>query len=209
MSASQLSSEQVAQAALAVLDEEGLAALNMRRLAADLGIGTMTLYGYFRSKDELLAGVADVAFAEWEPPPVGGEDWRQTARALAHSTWELLRRHPVLVQLRGESPIFREQAFRITEPAVAALRAGGLPPADAARAFRVLFVYVFGSALFSPREATPEDRRALRAAYAGLDPAEFPTLTAMPEEAADALGGDEQFRFGLEVLLDGIAARMG
>ena len=208
MSVSQLSVEQVARTALAVLDAEGLGALNMRRLAADLGIGTMTLYGYFRSKEELLAGVVDVAFAEWEPP-APGRDWRETAQALALSTWDLLRRHPVLVQLRGETPIFREQAFRITEPAVAALRAGGLPPAEAARAFRTLFVYVFGSAMFSPREASAEERRALRMAYAGLDPGEFPTLTSMPEEAADALGGDEQFRFGLEVVLDGIAARTG
>ena len=207
-SGTSLSADHVARTALAVLDREGLAALSMRRLAADLGIGTMTLYGYFRSKDELLAGVVDVAFGEWEPPPASG-DWRASCRALALTTWELLRRHPVLVQLRGETPIFREPAFRITEPAVAALREAGLPPAEAARAFRLLFTYVFGSALFSPREASPEERRAVRMAFAGMDPADFPTLTSMPEEAADALGGDEQFAFGLEVVLDGIAARLG
>jgi hypothetical protein len=90
---------------------------------------------------------------------------------------------------------------------VAALRDAGLPPAEAARAFRVLFTYTFGFVAFSPSATADQARRDLRGALASLPPDEYPVLASMVDEAVDAAAGDEQFDWGLELLLDGIELR--
>jgi AcrR family transcriptional regulator len=203
-----LTREAIAAAALRLVDEEGLDALSMRRLAARLEVGTMTLYGYFRGKDELLDAVVDAAASEAPGRAARGAGWRADVAAVARSLRGGLERHPSLVQLRLRRPILTVAALRGTEAATAALLDAGLSRADAARAFRTLFLYTFGFVAFSAG-GTPEELRArTREAAARLPQDEFPVLRASVEEMADTLGGDEQFEFGLQQLLDGIAARL-
>jgi AcrR family transcriptional regulator len=200
--------QQIARAALEVVDRDGLDALSMRRLAAELGVGTMTLYGYFRTKDELLDAVAEEAQGGYRPTPADG-DWRDTLRKVARGWHRGLARHPSIVQLRLRRPVLGPEAFRGTEVAMTALVEAGFPPAEAARAFRVLFLYVFSTAAFNDPEVTAGRRRQLAQAQAALPDDEFPTLTALPARAiADSMGGEEQFEYGLDVLLDGLAARL-
>src|SRR6059036_795279 len=90
-----LTRDQVAAAALELLDREGLEALSMRRLAEELGVGTMTLYGYFRSKNELLDAVVDAAVAERGPFRFEGT-WQEQIRRLMHGSRRRLGRHPGL-----------------------------------------------------------------------------------------------------------------
>jgi AcrR family transcriptional regulator len=202
-----LSPEQVARRALQLLDEEGLEGLSMRRLAGDLGVGTMTLYGYFRTKRELLDAVVDIAAEDFEPPPDHPTFREQTiAHLTAVRDW--LQRHPTLVQLRGEQAIVRPSAFRISEHGMRHLLDAGIPPKEAARAFRLLFVYVFGSVAFAPTEPDPHQRRALEASLLTLPEDEFPAMREAAPGAADALGGDEQFRYGLERIIDGLESRL-
>jgi len=203
-----LTREQVAHRALEVLDREGVEGLSMRRLAADLGVGTMTLYGYFRGKAELLDAVVDAASEDFDPPAPRGT-WREQVVAYADATRAWLLRHPVVVQRRGEAAIQRPAASRITEGLMRLLLDAGLEPPEAARAFRALFIHVFGSVAFAPREATAQEARELHAALLTLADDEFPALRAVAPHAADALGGAEQFRFGTELLLDAIDARRG
>ncbi|MDP9384252.1 MAG: TetR/AcrR family transcriptional regulator [Actinomycetota bacterium] len=198
---------EVATAALALIDEEGLAGLSMRRLAQRLGVGTMTLYGWFRSKDELLHAVVEVA-ADGPPPHVPEGDWRDALRAIARQWRRSLERHPALVELRLRRPITTPAAFASTEAGLQALLAAGFDRAGAARAFRTLFVYVFGYAAFSDPELTPELRARVDGALAALPPGEFPVLSASREEMAATLAGDEQFEDGLEAILAGLAARV-
>ena len=197
----------IARAALAVLDAEGVDALSMRRLARDLGVGTMTLYGHVRSKRDLVDAAIDLAAEDFAVAPGEGGFREQMLRHLdAVRAW--LGRHPALVRLRGEEASVRPSAFRISEPAMALLLDAGLPPDEAARTFRVLFTYVFGHALVAPRDPSPEERRALQAAVLSLPEDEFPALRAAGAGAGAALGGEAQFRHGAELLLDGIAARL-
>jgi AcrR family transcriptional regulator len=203
-----LTRDEVARAALDVLDREGLDALSMRSLAAELGVGTMTLYGYVRSKQELLDAAVDVAFSSWAPEPAEGEDWRARATAHALGTWRMLRRHPVIAQLRGRQPITRPQAYRVTEEALRILLDAGLPPDEATRAFRLVFTYVNGWALFGPEDLPPELHRAVRLSVAALPADEFPTLSTLATEIADTAGGEAQFRYGLELVMDAIQARV-
>ena len=203
-----LSREQVARKALEVLDRDGLEGLSMRRLAADLGVGTMTLYGYFRGRGDLLDAAIDAAAADFVSPATDGT-WRERVLTYQDAARDWLLRHPVLVQLRGEAAIVRPSAFRISEGLMRLLLEGGFPPDEAARAFRELFIHLFGSVAFSSREATPEQRRELHAALLTLPEDEFPAMRAAAPHAGDALGGAEQFRYGTELILDALEARRG
>ena len=79
--------DQIAEAAMRIADTEGIDALSMRRLAAELGAGTMTLYHYVRGKDELLALVTDRVMGEVIVPDDEFPDgWREAMTTIAHRT---------------------------------------------------------------------------------------------------------------------------
>jgi AcrR family transcriptional regulator len=202
-----LSREHVARAALGLLDEHGLDALSMRRLADHLGVGTMTLYGYFRSKDELLDAVVDAAVADREPVRLEGT-WQQRLRRLMQSTRRGLGRHPGLVKVRADRPVLRPEALRFAEAGVGILREAGFDRRDAARGFRLLFTYVFGYVSFSPEQTEADARQRARAATAALPADEYPAVHDSTEELAEAMAGEETFDFGLDRIIDGLEARL-
>jgi hypothetical protein len=119
-----------------------------------------------------------------------------------------LESHPALVQIRMQQTMTRPRQFAVTERVIEALLDAGLDKAQAARAFRVLFTYVFGYVAFSPAATADAARGEVRAALAALPPDDYPLLSSMADEAAAAAAGDEQFAYGLELILDGIAARL-
>lgn len=199
--------EEVAAAALALVDEEGLDGLSMRRLAQRLGVGTMTLYGYFASKDDLLQAVVEAAATEAPPPPVEG-DWQDRLRTIAWRWRRGLERHPALVELRLRRPILTPGALKATEAGLQALLDAGFDTAAAARGFRTLFLYVFGFVTFSETAPGPATRNRIDAAFAALAPEEYPAVTSAPAELAATMGGDAQFADGLELLLAGLASRL-
>jgi AcrR family transcriptional regulator len=95
---------ELAQAAIHIVDAHGLDALSMRRLATELGAGTMTLYHYVRTKDELLALVGDEVRAEMLLPE-GYElpsDWQEAVVVVASRSRDAMRRHPWVLDLSGE-----------------------------------------------------------------------------------------------------------
>lgn len=204
---SKLTREEVAAAALELLDRHGFDALSMRRLAEDLGVGTMTLYGYFASKRELLDAVMDAAFADGPPVEPGGE-WRDQLRALILAARSSLVRHPGLVQIRERQPILTPDALRFAERGLEVLQEAGFETPEATHAFRLLFTYTFGFAAFSPADTLEDDRAAARTALRALPQEQFPRLIAAAEDASGAMGGEEVFEYGLERILDGLEARL-
>jgi AcrR family transcriptional regulator len=202
-----LSREQVAQAALAFIERNGPEALSMRRLAADLEVGTMTIYGYFRDKDELLDAVVDAATAQIEVPSRRGT-WKSQIRALMEQIRTTLADHPIGILLRLNRPMWSPGALRISEAGVRILREAGFSRAEAARAYRSLFSYTFGFAAFTPREVSKEVRRQALAALAALPQDQYPALIESSPELADAVGGEAQFHHGLDLLLDGLEAKL-
>lgn len=201
-----LTREAIATEALAIADREGIDALTMRRVAERLGVGTMTLYGYFRSKDELIDAALDVATADAPRRRHERGSWKDELRAVLQGAYRNLQRHPSLVQLRLRRPLITSRQLRFTEAGVTILEDAGLAPDEAARAFRSLFFYVFGFAAFSAD--TDAARAEMRTAVAALDPATHPRLTASIEHVVAVVGGADQFDYGLDLLLDGIAARL-
>jgi AcrR family transcriptional regulator len=200
-----LSRDEIARAALELVDAHGVDALSMRRLATELGVGTMTLYGYFRSKEELTAAIVDAATAE-TPVVVAEGPWREQLRELMLGVRRTLARHPSGVQLRLRRPILTRGALRVTEAGMQILERAGFDRADAARAYRSLFLYTFGYASFGSPLDPEETKRRTKAALRALPEEEYPALSAAAAEAADTMAGDEPFEWGLDRFLDGLEA---
>lgn len=179
----------------------------MRRLAGEVGIGTMTLYGYFRSKDELLNAAVDAAVADSATPTLNGP-WQQRLRQLMSETRHALGRHPALVSVRVRRPVLRPEALRFCELTMAILAEAGFDPAEAARAFRLFFTYVLGFAAFGPPGSEADQARQARAAVAALPPGEFPAMSAAAAELAGAMAGSDTFDFGLDVIIAGLERRV-
>ena len=201
-----LNRAEIAEVALELADQEGLEALSMRALADRLGVGTMTLYGYFRNKDELLDGLVDAAVMETPLSPPEG-DWTEQLRAVVHSARRGLLRHPSIVELRMRRPVLRPEALRFGEGVLRILRGAGFGIDEGVAAFRLLFTYTVGFAALSPAESTESDRQAARAALAALPPDEFPALTEARDAASAAMGGEDVFAYGLDRIIDGLASR--
>lgn len=200
--------EQIAQVALELVDREGLEGLSMQRLAKRLDMGTMTLYGYFRDKDELLQAVVDAAVrtSAGRQPLLGS--WREQMSAHVHNAYRAVSRHPALVAIRFRQPILRPDALRFGEEIMRILLEAGFAADEAAGGFRLIFTYTFGFAGLSPERAVTQSRRQAAAAAVGLDPERFPNLTATAEHWTKAIAGAEQFAWGLERILDGLEVRL-
>jgi len=202
-----LSRERVCEAALELVDREGLDALSMRRLARELDVAAMTLYGYVAGKEDLLDAVVEAAAGRhWEGPAAG--TWQEVLKGVARELHRGLLAHPALIQLRFRRPIVSPPAMRGTEVAMRALVDAGFDLDAAARAFRVVFLYVFGSAAFNLPEVPDQAGRAVRAAAISLPPDEYPTVSRAGAEMAATLGGEAQFELGLDAVVAGIEQRL-
>lgn len=198
-----LSRERIVQAALDLLDREGLEALSMRRIAAEIGVTAMTLYVYFRNKDELLDAVVDAGAQEIVLPSEEGP-WKVQIRELLHAVRRALERHPGALRDRLARPFLGPGAMRLPETALRILGSAGFEKKDAVRAYRVLFSYTLGFASFSSDASAQEARRRARAALAALPEDEYPAMISASAEIIDAMAGEATFDFGLDRLLDGL-----
>lgn len=203
-----LTRERIAGLALEIANREGIDALSMRGLADRLGVGTMTLYGYVSSKDDLLDAVVDSAVADREPFVSEGP-WRVQLRETVLGVRRALLRHPSLIELRVRRPVLRPEALRFAEHILGVLRNAGLDPVEAAFGFRLIFTYTFGFAALSPAPSTEASRREARAALQQLPPEEYPALRESLAEASAAMGGEDAFAYGLDRILDGLEDRLG
>ncbi len=96
--------EQIAAAAVRIADAEGSEALSMRRIAAELDAGTMTLYHYVRTKDELLSLVTDEVMGEVVLPPGEAlpDNWREAVTVIANRSRAVLQRHPWMFDITDD-----------------------------------------------------------------------------------------------------------
>lgn len=204
----ELSRELIADTALELVDREGLEALTMRRLASELGVGTMTLYGYFRDKDELLDHAIDRVSRDYELSS-GAGDWRPRLRELITTIWRSLVEHPSAVQIRYGKPILNPGALRACEAGMTILTDAGFETSDAGAAWRLLFTYVFGYGAFSSYEPTTELKSEWRQRLSALPADEYPITSGSAGELVNWMAGKEPFEQGLELILDGLEARLG
>ena len=207
--------DRVADAALAVIDADGLEGLTVRRLAHELGLGTMTLYWYVRNKDEILDLVSDRLLAGLGFPPAG-QDWRDSVRGGLHAVRAALLRHaravPVLVG-RGS---FGPNGLQLIEGSIAVLRSAGFDPDDAADAYFTISNFVTGFCTFetsapnslSQSGVDMKDYGQMLRQYIESLPLEgYPNLrVAAPRIFGASL--DERFAFGVDCLVAGLEAKL-
>ncbi|MFD8144282.1 TetR/AcrR family transcriptional regulator [Streptomyces sp. NPDC059708] len=114
------SRDSIAAEAVRIADAEGIEAVSMRRVAAGIGAGTMSLYNYVPRKEDLYELMVDAAGAEYDlTPPTG--DWRADLLALARQTRALMHRHPWLPRLLSPVYGFSPHALRYLEHSLACL----------------------------------------------------------------------------------------
>jgi AcrR family transcriptional regulator len=143
-----LSREKVLDAALRLADEQGLPALSMRKLAAEVGVEAMSLYNHVANKGDLLDGMAARVF-EGIPLPDPALCWEKRLHALGMAVFASFTAHPVVVRAlaAGQANPRSAGALRLIDAILAALLDGGLDERAAARGYRSLMSLLFGSAL--------------------------------------------------------------
>jgi AcrR family transcriptional regulator len=218
------SREQIAQAAIAIADAEGFDAVSMRRIAAELGAGTMSLYHYVRSKDELVALVSDAIMAEILIPDDELPDaWREGMAEIARRTVAIFRRHPWIVEHMGEGDPTSTgpSVLGHIEQTMAVAARSGLDLEGQFELAAIVDDYVFGYAMrayhhgpqFGSAGETKGRRDALLAYLsAQLETGEYPHLQAVagddPAATFARIGhitsDDDRFERGLKRVLDGI-----
>ncbi len=199
-----LSRDRVLRSAMALADREGLAALSMRRLAAELGVEAMSLYHYVTGKDDILDGIVDLALAEVEPPSAG-TDWKAAVRRSAISYHDTLRRHGWVT---GVPPSGRVSAvqLRYMDALLGRLRQAGLTAELTHHAYHALDSHIVGSALWLARIPPKEKLDVLAADVLRQLPADqYPDVVLHVEQhLSGAARGMQFFEFGLDLILDGI-----
>lgn len=210
----QLSQDAIVDAALGVLDKEGLDAVTMRRVAQELETGAASLYVHVANKDELHRLMLDRVSGEIplvEPDP---ERWEEQVKQLLRDSVRVFAAHPGVAQIAMADIPSGPNAMRMMECMLGLLRIGGLPDQVAAWAGDLLGLFVPASALEaslfqnsgrSSAEEIAEWTEQYRAYLASLPVDRFPTLVALatPMTTGD---GHERFEFKLDVLLSGLIA---
>ncbi|MFF5210578.1 TetR/AcrR family transcriptional regulator [Streptosporangium sp. NPDC000396] len=214
-----LTHDQIATAAIEIADAEGLGAVSMRRLAERLGVATMGLYRYVRSRDDIVELMVDAAYAG----KAGSEkeaDWRTVVGDAAWGLRATILRHPWLIQATAVSSPLTPNMVAQADRLLASLDSLDLDADSKMAVIATVRAYVNGAAagevaltqLMRYEGATTMDD--LRDAYASrmmwlLESDRYPAFKRYIHEGVRKDDAEWQFGLGLESVLDGLAARMG
>jgi TetR/AcrR family transcriptional regulator, tetracycline repressor protein len=203
----------VVDGALSLADSWGLEAVTIRRLAKELGVTPMALYWHFRSKDELLEGVAARMLEDVDISVDASATWQEQLRALLGSMLGVLRAHPSTAILLSTRTASSEGSLRATEVALDILRRGGFSPAEATQiarhALSTVVNLVSGEPGVVARDESEEmidARRRARLFLESLPPERYPRLVEAAGPLSEGVEPDTYFAFGLDLLLAGIEA---
>jgi AcrR family transcriptional regulator len=211
-----LSLERIVAAAVRIADTDGLDAVSMGRVAAELGAAAMSLYRHVSAKEELLTLMVDAAWGDSPDPLADGEGWRSGLSRWAWAMRASIRRHPWAIRIPLDGLPIMPHAVAWFEHALACMQDTPLTEARKASVIMLLSGYVRNLAATESDIAAAMQSSGLSpdewmSAYPRMlikltDPQRFPALTAFIAagvfEAAD--GPDDEFIFGLDRILDGI-----
>ena len=215
-----MSGEQIVATAIELADRDGLGGLSMRRLAEELGITAMSLYGYVPSKAELLDVMADRAYGEIVAGGDAGTPWQARLAALAEQHWSLLVSHPWLLQISASRPLLGPNMTALYDAELAAVDGLGLTDIEMDLVVSLLDDYVRGAARGAAEAAEAQARTGMPdqqwwETYGPLlaevlDPARYPTAVRVGSAAGAEYGAAHDparsFGFGLGRVIDGIEA---
>jgi AcrR family transcriptional regulator len=210
--------ERIVRTAIEIADADGMAEVSMRRIAAEFGVATMSLYRHIASKDDLVLHMIDTALGEQSAPAATApEGWRARLTELARMVWADFRRHPWLAPaLSITRPQLAPNALAITDRALNALEGTGLDIEERFYVHLMLFTYVRGVATAFEPEAeaqretgitNEEWMEAQEELLRQLSSPRSPLLQVALQQEFD-FDLDRLFEFGLARLLDGIEAHL-
>jgi AcrR family transcriptional regulator len=154
------SREQIAAAALAIADADGFEAVSMRRIAAALGAGTMSLYRYIETKDDLLALIDDAIIGEALASAELPDDWREALALVARQTRQAYLNHPWAARVLAGQPVSQVAAGpnrrRHAEQCLAAVSSAPLSQQAKLDLLGILDDYVYGYAVRAAEPQSPE-----------------------------------------------------
>lgn len=205
-----LSRERVVDAALRIVDRDGLDALTMRALGHELHVDPMAVYHYLPSKAAVLDGVVEAVIREVPTDVPAGLTWKDRLAVLAHGYREALRAHPNALPAVATRPDISPAALRVLDTALGILLGAGFAPANALKAVHVASCFVIGHALDESgfplgiaEDTSGED--VVAAQQAVVESGEYPNLVRVADAAA-GLRGDDTFDAGLASLIAGFEA---
>ena len=208
-----LTLDRIVASAIGIADAEGLEAVSMRRVATELGMGTMSLYRYVPGKGELLDLMLDrVSDPGNAADRLKGRDWRGVLETYAYGLWELYTSHPWLLQVNWARPLLGPSSLAGLELLLQGLRDTELTDQERMMAIVAVESYVTGAArrYMHVKVATERTGVSEEEFWAGQTPAleralasgDYPALAQLAEDAFGA-SHEQTFAFGLERLLDG------
>jgi AcrR family transcriptional regulator len=196
--ATNLSRETIAAAALEIADQEGFDAVSMRRVAQELNVGTMSLYYYVKTKDDLIAVMDDALLGEALLPSLP-KDWQQAMMEIARHTHALFLRHPwALVSMLSAPPGLN--AMRHMEQCLEALAETHMTNSEKLAFLATIDDFVFGHAL---REAANDTEIDIEFAAAQLATGAFPRIAKIFAKGRIETTKD-RFDQGLQALFNGL-----
>ncbi|MBQ0863550.1 TetR/AcrR family transcriptional regulator C-terminal domain-containing protein [Streptomyces sp. RK75] len=203
------SREAITAAAVALADAEGLDAVTMRRVAAEVGAGVMSLYSYAPDKETLLELMADHVSGELPTHTAPTGDWRADLKAIAHEQRALMLRHPWLPVTLATHRTPGPNTLAFLERALAALRPTGLDGAAKLEVFAQLTAFVAGYVsheLTRAGSAHPPQRAAAEARYLQAVAADgrHPELAEVLAAPGRPLEPEAMFTRFLNRLIDGL-----
>lgn len=208
-----LSRQAIVAAARKILRAEGIDALSMRRVAAELGTGAASLYAHVAHKEELLEQVFDEVAGEVSLPEPDPERWQEQVRQIWTDSHAALARNGDIARVAlGRIPL-GPNALRVAEATTAILRVGGVPDRAAAWAVDIVGLFVSANAVEGAVHVANQKAGRDRAGYlaqvrdhlAALPADRYPTMVSLVPLLMSG-DGDERFSFGLDLLIQGLAA---
>ncbi|MGH8974863.1 MAG: TetR/AcrR family transcriptional regulator, partial [Acidimicrobiia bacterium] len=188
-------------------DREGLDACTMPRLAARLGVGTMSLYRHVEGKDDLLGAVAERVLRDVAVPEGDPDDWERRVVGYVRSLREEALRHPALARILADRGVAIRPVLDQLETVLAVLRAAGFSKRDAVRAFYSLLTYVLGSVVWELPRVHQQPPGAYAEAWSealdGGAAGAYPNLSALRAELVTT-ASDDQFEYGLARLVEAL-----
>jgi AcrR family transcriptional regulator len=210
--------DRLAEVAIQIADRDGLSGLSMRRVADELGITAMSLYGYVPGKAELLDLMVDRVHGELRPPKRLDPRWRNTVHALASQSWALCLAHPWLLQIATSRPMLGPNTTAKYDRELAAIDGLGLTDIEMDLVISLVDDYVHGAARSAVEAAHAERLTGMSdqqwwQTYGPLlgevlDPTRYPTAVRVGSTAGaeyDAAHDPARsFEFGLQRILDSV-----
>ncbi|THA65248.1 TetR family transcriptional regulator [Streptomyces sp. A0958] len=197
-----LTRQAVLEAALRLVDREGMAALSMRRLGDELGVEAMTVYHHVPNKSALLDGMIEQVVAEAVPPEFGAATWREDLGAYAHALIAALGAHPNAVPLLLSRAAMTPRNLGTMEAVVGMLHEAGFRLPRTLDILYSLTSFVVGHAA---AQAGDVDGAG---SFASLDAEAYPLLVGAAREAGEDTA-DARFDFALDALLSGFEGELG